>query len=231
MDDPATSPPNSPLAMGLQNPQLRSLFLDEPTPQDDPSSSSKKPQQDLDARRPLPNVPPPTEQPPQKKKQQSSHTFQQGSSSSGSVTNGSAPPSSSSSSSSPFPSLLILQEENLLGDTNDTTSGTSASVASLLALLVLALAKVVGAGVDEGALVGAISARRPPLIERRGAARPWVLMGGWGRGSTSGALELTCSTNFANAADDPPCQDALLVIRPFLVPIRPLRPRNSGYAR
>ena len=48
---------------------------------------------------------------------------------------------------------------NLLGDTNDTASGTSASVASLLALLVLALAEVVGAGVDDdGAAEDALGA-------------------------------------------------------------------------
>lgn len=97
MDDPATSPPSSPLVMGLQNQQLRSLFLDEPSPSD-PSPTSKKLQQDdAGSRRPLPTLPATTE--PQKKKQQSSHTFQQGSSSSGSVgavTNGSAPSSSSS---------------------------------------------------------------------------------------------------------------------------------------
>jgi len=53
--------------------------------------------------------------------------------------------------SSPTPppqSEEVPYHPNLLGNTNDTASGTSASVASLLALLVLALAKVIGASVD-----------------------------------------------------------------------------------
>lgn len=59
---------------------------------------------------------------------------------------------------------------NLLGDTNDTASGTSASVASLLALLVLALAEVVGAGVDDdGAAEDALGADQLDELVRDGA--------------------------------------------------------------
>lgn len=78
--------------------------------------------------------------------------------------------SSSSSSSPPFPSLLFFRKVNLLGDTNDTASGTSASVASLLALLVLALAEVVGAGVDDdGAAEDALGADQLDELVRDGA--------------------------------------------------------------
>jgi hypothetical protein len=62
----------------------------------------------------------------------------------------------------PFPSLL--------GDTNDTASRTSASVASLLALLVLALAEIVGAGVDDnGAAEDALRADQLDELVRDGA--------------------------------------------------------------
>jgi len=58
----------------------------------------------------------------------------------------------------------------LLGDTNDTASGTSASVASLLALLVLALAEIVGAGVDDnGAAEDALGADQLDELVRDGA--------------------------------------------------------------
>ena len=61
-------------------------------------------------------------------------------------------------------------DPNLLGDTNDTASGTSASVASLLALLVLALAEVVGAGVDDdGAAEDALRADQLDELVRDGA--------------------------------------------------------------
>jgi hypothetical protein len=45
--------------------------------------------------------------------------------------------------------IFPLFSPPLLGDTDNTASRTGASVASLLALLVLALAEVVGAGVDD----------------------------------------------------------------------------------
>jgi hypothetical protein len=59
---------------------------------------------------------------------------------------------------------------NLLGDTDNTASGTGASVASLLALLVLALAEVVGAGVDDdGAAEHAFRADQLDELVRDGA--------------------------------------------------------------
>lgn len=78
--------------------------------------------------------------------------------------------SCSSSSSNPPSSLLLFSQKKktpLLGDTNDTASGTSASVAGLLALLVLALAKVVGAGVDDdGAAEHALRADQLDVLVR-----------------------------------------------------------------
>ena len=60
--------------------------------------------------------------------------------------------------------------EYLLGDTNDTASRTSASVASLLALLVLALAEIVGAGVDNNsATKNALRADQLDELVRDGA--------------------------------------------------------------
>lgn len=72
----------------------------------------------------------------------------------------------------PIPSHILhpQQECNLLGDTDNTASGTGASVASLLALLVLALAEVVGAGVDDdGAAENALRADQLDELVRDGA--------------------------------------------------------------
>jgi hypothetical protein len=79
----------------------------------------------------------------------------------------------SSSSSNPPPLQkkdLTSSHPNLLGDTNDTASRTSASVASLLALLVLALAEIVGAGVDNNsATKNALRADQLDELVRDGA--------------------------------------------------------------
>lgn len=74
------------------------------------------------------------------------------------------------SSSSEEEAPLHHPTKNLLGDTNDTASRTSASIASLLALLVLALAKVVSAGVDDdGAAEHALRADQLDELVRDGA--------------------------------------------------------------
>jgi hypothetical protein len=58
----------------------------------------------------------------------------------------------------------------LLGNTNDTASRAGASVASLLALLVLALSKVIGAGVDDNsAAKNALGADQLDELVRDGA--------------------------------------------------------------
>lgn len=71
-----------------------------------------------------------------------------------------------SSSTSP----INRQSSSLLADANNTAGRTSASVTSLLALLVLALAKVVGAGVhDDGAAQHALRADQLDELVRDGA--------------------------------------------------------------
>ena len=74
----------------------------------------------------------------------------------------------------PIPSHILPNSStagiNLLGNTNNTASGTGAGVASLLALLVLALAEVVGAGVDDdGAAEDALRADQLDELVRDGA--------------------------------------------------------------
>ena len=74
----------------------------------------------------------------------------------------------------PIPSHILPNSStagiNLLGNTNNTASGTGAGVASLLALLVLALAEVVGAGVDDdGAAENALRADQLDELVRDGA--------------------------------------------------------------
>lgn len=78
------------------------------------------------------------------------------------------------SSPIPIPSHILPSPStagiNLLGNADNTASGTGASVASLLALLVLALAEVVGAGVDDdGAAEDALRADQLDELVRDGA--------------------------------------------------------------